>query len=42
MDVELEEAIPPEVLWHGTALKYIESISQEGLISKSRLYVHWA
>ena len=40
VDVELEEAVPPEMLWHGTGIKYVNSISAEGLISKSRLYVH--
>ncbi len=40
VDVELKEAEPPEILYHGTGEKYMESILQEGLISKSRLYVH--
>lgn len=40
VDVELEEAVPPEMLWHGTGIKYVKSIDAEGLISKSRLYVH--
>ncbi len=40
VDVELEEAIPPEFLWHGTAKKYVDSINATGLIPKSRLYVH--
>ena len=40
VDVELEEAIPPEFLWHGTAKKYVDSINAIGLIPKSRLYVH--
>ena len=40
VDVELEEVIPPEILWHGTAEKYVESINEQGLIPKSRLYVH--
>ena len=40
VDVELEEVVPPEYLWHGTAIKYMESIDQEGLVPKSRLYVH--
>lgn len=40
VDVELEECIPPEYLWHGTAEKYVEAIDQEGLISKNRLHVH--
>lgn len=40
VDVELEEVAPPEYLWHGTATKYMESIDSEGLVPKSRLYVH--
>lgn len=40
VDVELEEAVPPEMLWHGTGVKYMKNIDVEGLISKSRLYVH--
>jgi putative RNA 2'-phosphotransferase len=40
VDVELEEAKPPEYLFHGTATKYIKDIRKQGLIPKSRLYVH--
>ena len=40
VDVELEEAEPPEYLFHGTGRKYVKSIDQTGLIPKSRLYVH--
>ena len=40
VDVELEEAAPPEYLWHGTAEKYVDSIKEAGLVKKSRLYVH--
>ena len=40
VDVELPEAVPPDRLWHGTGEKYVASIDQQGLISKSRLYVH--
>lgn len=40
VDVELEQKIPPDILWHGTGEKYVESINQIGLIPKSRLYVH--
>lgn len=40
VDVELKRAVPPEILWHGTGAKYVESIDRQGLISKSRLYVH--
>jgi len=40
VDVELEEKEPPEFLYHGTGEKYVESIDVQGLIPKSRLYVH--
>ena len=40
VDVELEEKVPPESLWHGTGEKYVSSINAHGLIPKSRLYVH--
>ncbi len=40
VDVELEEVQPPEYLYHGTGEKYASSIEKQGLISKSRLYVH--
>ena len=40
VDVELEETIPPEILYHGTGEKYVSCIEKQGLISKSRLYVH--
>ena len=38
--VELEQKTPPDVLWHGTGEKYVASIEAEGLIPKTRLYVH--
>jgi RNA:NAD 2''-phosphotransferase len=40
VDVELKESIPPAVLYHGTGEKYVSSIDEQGLIPKSRLYVH--
>ena len=40
VDVELEAAAPPDILWHGSAIKYTGSISRLGLIRKDRLYVH--
>ena len=40
VDVELEEAVPPEVLYHGTGEKYVDSIEKQGILSKTRLYVH--
>ncbi|XCP86148.1 RNA 2'-phosphotransferase [Roseburia hominis] len=40
VDVELDEVEPPAELWHGTGEKYVVSIDRQGLIPKSRLYVH--
>jgi len=40
VDVELEKLTPPERLYHGTGEKYVSSIDEQGLIPKSRLYVH--
>ena len=40
VDVELAEMQPPAVLYHGTGEKYVSSIDAQGLIPKSRLYVH--
>lgn len=40
VDVELDELKPPEELWHGTGEKYVLSIDRQGLLPKSRLYVH--
>ena len=40
VDVEVERKMPPDVLYHGTAVKYEASIDNQGLIPKSRLYVH--
>ena len=40
VDVELTEATPPDVLYHGTATRFLESIYAEGLVHGNRLYVH--
>lgn len=40
VDVELEQVSPPKYLYHGTGEKYVTSIEAQGLIPKSRLYVH--
>ena len=40
VDVELQERMPPVILWHGTGEKYVSSIDAQGLVPKSRLYVH--
>lgn len=40
VDVGLKELEPPQYLFHGTATKYQDSINFNGLIPKSRMYVH--
>lgn len=40
VDVELEEAIPPDVLYHGTAKDFVDSIMMQGILKGKRLYVH--
>lgn len=40
VDVELKEAVPPDVLYHGTASRFLESIKCQGIKSMNRLYVH--
>ena len=40
VDVELKNAIPPEILYHGTASRFMKSIGQQGLLKGNRQYVH--
>jgi putative RNA 2'-phosphotransferase len=40
VDVQLEEKEPPEVLYHGTASRFLESIMDQGLTKQKRQYVH--
>ncbi|MDO5516966.1 MAG: RNA 2'-phosphotransferase [Clostridium sp.] len=40
VDVELKEVIPPDVLYHGTATRFLYSIKDKGILKMSRLYVH--
>ena len=40
VDVELKEAQPLSVLYHGTVSKFVGAIRKEGLKAQSRLYVH--
>ena len=40
VDVELKKCEPPEILYHGTAERFVDSIMADGLKPKSRLYVH--
>ena len=40
VDLELENQIPPDILYHGTATRYIDSIMKNGLKPMSRQYIH--
>ena len=40
VDLGYEETQPPEILYHGTAEKYRESIEKSGLEKRNRQYVH--
>ncbi|UAN51600.1 MULTISPECIES: RNA 2'-phosphotransferase [unclassified Serratia (in: enterobacteria)] len=40
VDIKYEEKTPPQYLYHGTAIRFINSIHQDGLIAGSRQYVH--
>ena len=40
IDLELEEMIPPEILYHGTATRFLNSIMKEGIKSQTRNHVH--
>lgn len=40
VDVNLQEKIPPNTLYHGTALRYLYEIKLFGIKKMNRLYVH--
>lgn len=40
VNVELEEATPPDILYHGTAKAFVESIMSQGIQKGKWLYVH--
>ena len=40
VDLGLDPAEPPHVLFHGTARQFLESILDEGLVPRSRQHVH--
>ena len=40
VDVELEEKMPPDTLYHGTAKEFLDSILEKGIVKGNRLYVH--
>ena len=40
MKILREEQMPPDVLYHGTARRFLESIKEKGLLPQGRQYVH--
>lgn len=40
MKILKEEKVPPNILYHGTARRFLESINEKGLRPQSRQYVH--
>lgn len=42
VDMELQGQEPPEILFHGTGRKYVDNILRAGLLSRTRLYVHFS
>ncbi|UWZ83637.1 RNA 2'-phosphotransferase [Occallatibacter riparius] len=40
VDLDYQAQTPPEVLYHGTATRFLDSIKQQGLLKMSRQFVH--
>jgi putative RNA 2'-phosphotransferase len=40
IDLELEAKTPPDILYHGTASRFLDSIMKDGLKPMTRQYVH--
>ena len=40
VDLNIEEKTPPDTLYHGTALKFLDSIFEKGLLPMKRQHVH--
>ncbi len=40
VDLQLTERIPPNLLYHGTAIRFLDSIMSEGITKQTRQYVH--
>lgn len=38
--IKKEPAVPPQILYHGTARQFINSIKEKGLLPQNRQYVH--
>ena len=39
INVDLQEALPPDSLFHGTATRFLDSIREKGILKMSRNYV---
>lgn len=40
VDISYKEKIPPDFLYHGTTIRFLEIIKEQGLVAGSRQYVH--
>lgn len=40
VDLELREAVPPDLLYHGTVERFLKRIQSEGLLKMKRHHVH--
>jgi putative RNA 2'-phosphotransferase len=40
IDLALEPQVPPDILYHGTATRFVESVRQQGLSHRERQHVH--
>lgn len=40
VDLELKECVPPDILYHGTASRFMGGIRQKGITRQSRQHVH--
>lgn len=40
VNVQMNELTPPDMLYHGTGKKSVNSIMKQGILKKDRLYVH--
>lgn len=40
VELELEAQVPPPVLYHGTATRFLDKIHEHGLLAGNRQYVH--
>lgn len=40
VDLAYESQVPPELLYHGTATRFLDSIRAQGLLKKERHHVH--